>query len=528
MLSKGIFLSIIFLRAWHNSIIKKSYIYLILTLKHKPMIKSFITTVILTGLLATHFKAKSQTLSRLIAISKWEHDGTKYKLSDTESFTYCTGRGGDDYYNLPYDQSLSWRAKPSGTLDSNLRNEKTYNSAGKITTHKQQLWTNPTMGWMNAVFTTYDYDAANNETEQTIQRWDYVSNVWKNQDHIIKTYDLLNNIITNTTQTWNVATSGWKNSHQVLNTFDSKKNKTSITIQYWDAATWRNDSREVYDFDSKDNLLVTTRFKWNNGLSKWDSAGKTETTYSVSSKKLVEKNYTYDAGTWKAFELIEYTYNASDSLIQLIYKDWKDALPGWSNKTKFNFTYDISGKLIKESAQRGLNDIDWENHYQKDYEYDIVKKSNSYVHSSWNNVSNKYDSSNKITREYNTYQQITKYILDYWNSSSKVFIPVEVNNFYYEEYTSNIKEIQAKTGVVSLYPVPAGNVINLSVTWNSTQDFSILIYDINGRVIDNLGHKNQKEYSQQIDLSKYANGQYFISIVPEQGGRISRSFSVQK
>lgn len=472
--------------------------------------------------------AQTKTLSRLIAISRFDFDGSAYRMSDTETYVYGPGRGGDDYYNLPYDNSLSFTARTATSLDSNIRNEKTYNSANKVLTHKQQVWTNSTLGWMNSIYSFYTYDVMNNEIEQLIQRWDFVSSSWENKDLLFKTYDASSNLITQTTQEWNKTLGIWENKRQFVNGYDAKKRITNVIYLIWDGSTWTYNTQDSYFFDTKDNLVSTLKFNWNNGLSSWDSSGKVETSFSSTNKKLIETNSDYYSGSWIPQRISEYFYNTNDSIYLLKYKDWKASSSVWSNQNKTDYLYNTAGQLIYQKSQRGLNDTGWQNYWQRDYEYDLAMNSVTQVHAWWRDMLNKYDTGTKITMAYNSYNQLTKYVWDFWDSSSKKFIPNEMSNYYYEEYTAGIKDVKSQIGSLVAYPIPATQHLNLEINWQERQNFSVTIHDAVGRELSYWTLKNEQHYKEHFSLDNFANGQFFIVVVTDKGDKISKSFIVQK
>lgn len=484
--------------------------------------------LLLTLFLAFEVNAQTKTLSRMVATSRFEYDGTAYKMSDTETFVYGIGRGGDDFYNLPYDYSLSLKARTPSSLDSNVRNEKTYNTANKVLTHKQQYYRNTALGWSNTTFISYKYDWRNNETEQIVQKWNDVTMAWENQDLIFKTYDANSNLITQITQEWNKTLGIWENKNQFLNSYDAKNRITNIVYLLWDGTNWANNTQDSYFFDTNDNLVRTLKYNWNSGLSSWDSSGKIETSFSSTNKKLIETNSEYYSGSWIPQRISEYFYNTNDSIYLLKYKDWKASSSVWSNQNKTDYLYNTAGQLIYQKSQRGLNDTGWQNFWQRDYEYDMAMNSVTQVHAWWRDMLNKYDTGSKITKVYNAYNQLTKYVWDFWDSTTKKFIPNEMNIYYYEEYTVDIKENVAQKGSINLYPIPATNHLNVEINWTSKQNSTVLIYDIGGRVLKSWKQENKKNYYELISLSNFLSGQYLLVAKTENGDRISRTFVVQQ
>ncbi len=79
-------------------------------------------------------------------------------------------------------------------------------------------------------------------------------------------------------------------------------------------------------------------------------------------------------------------------------------------------------------------------------------------------------------------------------------------------YTTGMGGRMAQTNNMQVYPNPSSNLFNLKLGSNikNTGNIKIMLYDISGRLIDNLPFTQADENTLQINLSSYAEGNYLI------------------
>ncbi len=76
------------------------------------------------------------------------------------------------------------------------------------------------------------------------------------------------------------------------------------------------------------------------------------------------------------------------------------------------------------------------------------------------------------------------------------------------------------------FPNPATDYLVIETKWNTPVKGSVSIFDIKGKLIEQIPMTNEK---QRVDLSGFSNGSYFYDILDERGNRLnSGKFSVSK
>ncbi len=77
---------------------------------------------------------------------------------------------------------------------------------------------------------------------------------------------------------------------------------------------------------------------------------------------------------------------------------------------------------------------------------------------------------------------------------------------------------------VNIYPNPTYGSLTIDVTKNPDIQLKILIYDLQGKQLENIDLENG---SKKIDISSYGSGNYLLSFVSNRG-EIIRTFKILK
>ncbi|WP_276135071.1 T9SS type A sorting domain-containing protein [Polluticoccus soli] len=98
--------------------------------------------------------------------------------------------------------------------------------------------------------------------------------------------------------------------------------------------------------------------------------------------------------------------------------------------------------------------------------------------------------------------------------------------FYYDLFPVGINEVKQVAGI-ELYPVPAGDYINLQASFTAAQPFTVAVYDMSGRQLLQWQEEGQVRYNKQLSLANIPAGIYTLHLYT---GRetYSRQFSVVK
>ncbi|MBI1288302.1 MAG: T9SS type A sorting domain-containing protein [Flavobacteriales bacterium] len=101
---------------------------------------------------------------------------------------------------------------------------------------------------------------------------------------------------------------------------------------------------------------------------------------------------------------------------------------------------------------------------------------------------------------------------------------LKVGDFVCGEYAMvGIEENQRPK--FSIYPNPTNGVFQMQLSdWNGAKDFSVTVYDMLGRMVENL---NPQTSTIEIDASAWPNGFYSVSLINERSAQYSERLVVQ-
>ena len=68
---------------------------------------------------------------------------------------------------------------------------------------------------------------------------------------------------------------------------------------------------------------------------------------------------------------------------------------------------------------------------------------------------------------------------------------------------------------MNVYPLPAGNFINIDLEWDQPQAFTATIVNMEGRIVKLWTEEKTKNYTKTISLPELSPGNYFIRLEGE-------------
>lgn len=322
-----------------------------------------------------------------------------------------------------------------------------------------------------------------------------------------------------TTSQWNI----YSSTHFLFNSIerDSVRN-----VQVDTGAGLENNQQYLYFYDANKNIKYELKNLWT-GIS-WFFSDSTTNTYNASNNLtlVLHKLFNTSMGTYVNSSEDIYNYNLSGQLTKSLHNNW-NSLSGMWNVTQRNiYTYDGSGNTATIT------------HLTPDPSGTLVlssKDSNAYDGSNnlITSVNMVYDTTAKAfvnntmyTLSYDTSNRPLVYTTQSWNGSSwTYFIGQDIQTHYhYQLYADTSTAVKDVNNAVSfnLYPVPASAFFNINLDWKTAQPFTIGIYDINGRLVQQWSEKAVKNYHKTIFTSELSSGNYFIKVNSSAGQLIQQ------
>lgn len=400
------------------------------------------------------------TGSRVIAYAYRYFDGAAYLLSDTAELGYTGDRGGtpsDDFPKCDFIHSMSYN-----------------DSVGAL---------------VNSDSVTQTFDAANNVTGRTYKSWNIAAGIYEYSNQSFYTYTAAKKMATQLNKNWDG--SSFVNSDQTIYTYDASGNETEQAIQFWDGSAWQD-------------ML------------------KMSTTYSASNKPLTATVTLWTGSSWDVYQVVKYTYDASD----LVATDTTQALDISSMTLAYDglnqYTHDAAGNLTIED---GLywDGVSWNKNKRMINEYDAAKNNINTITGYWDMTSGAYDTSYREVKAYNSFNYLQSTTSQTWVPATKTWETRtgDYNEiYYYESYTTSVKETTVKGGKASVYPVPATNELHIDVQWTNPQALSVVLTDLNGRQLMSRNRTTGSSFNETINLQGLPSGNYFLQLQGDKGGQI--------
>ena len=187
------------------------------------------------------------------------------------------------------------------------------------------------------------------------------------------------------------------------------QNKLLSSIeQFYDGASWANSTAQNYEYDSNNNLISETDFRWTMGA--WKNDEKTIYTYNPSNKvteilyqewnaitnkfeNTYKDTYAYTAGKvtelmfkkWENSQWVDYEkatlgYNVNNLLESGLAYSWDGTQ--WVNEDRELYTY-VNNKLTGDFGET-LRNSQWQNDFRGTYAY-TNNKMTSFINEDWSN-----------------------------------------------------------------------------------------------------------------------------------------------
>lgn len=400
--------------------------------------------------------AIAQTASRLVAEANWRNDGVSFQYSDSTTYNYSHGRGGDLTHTMMYDNSTVM-TYDTGTYTNTWNYIKRYDANNNDTSTIAQYWDNVAGVWVPYSNTLYFYNTSNKLTSMVTQAWS--GTVWYPLSRNLYTYNGTGKLVNDLFQVYTLGS--YFNTSQKTYYYDAiTNNLINETDQDYISSTWIYSNLWDYTYTSANQIQTTTYKTWNG--SGWDPHTKYINTYDVAGDMTYKNLLSYNAidSTWKDDSMHIYSgfvaHNPSMDVVQ------RNDTGTWLNVMQYTFSYNSYNQL---TTSTGI---------------------------SWNEPSAIFEFAAGDPR----------------------------HNYYYGTYNPgevSVKNVSDNGGSANVYPVPAQNIINVDLKWDAVQSADLVIYDAQGKVVRHWATPAATQYTSSVSVDNMADGLYFLSITGAQG-----------
>lgn len=327
--------------------------------------------------------------------------------------------------------------------------------------------------------------------------------------------------------------------YRISHTFDSKNRISTALYEYLDIATWKTEEMTWYTFAPNGQIAIT-KDAYYNGLA-WDTT-LTTYTYNTQGNILTQLTERYNDMTsaWENDYRVTNTYNSNGLLDVSLSESYNTGTSQWENGYRTTHAYNSNKQLITTTNEMYMMG-NWQQGGQQAYTYDVNGNVSVELHKSWNGVSFEdyerlthiYNGKDKIsttyesyvgsnwvnwrqqTYSYNSYHQSTVETNKSWDIASSQFIFKQGDDeqrYYYEEFPNSVKDATVAKGSMKVYPVPAGNELNLKTNFATAQNATVTMFDMTGRMVKQLSLPTATQHSQRVDVSSLPAGHYTVQL----------------
>ncbi len=339
---------------------------------------------------------------------------------------------------------------------------------------------------------------------------------------------------------WDYSGSTVTESYHVLHTFDAGNRVTQTQYEAFDGSNWVDEEFYNYYYDANGNVS-TELDAFNNGSS-WDSS-RYIYNYNAAgqvTQQLIE-HWDKQTSQWEGGLRVTNTYNAAGDLTVSLNENWYNNqwMPGYRQ------TYTYSGNLLIERVTETYN-MQWENAAKTEYAYGsnnyvLVEENFTWMNNAWEPSqrytytystqgdkltsamdifsSGGYEQQNLLTFTYNSYHQELSEAEEKWDVIQNKYILGGYRiDFYYEEYTNGVKDARATGENLTVFPVPAHDILHISTLLPAPAAASLQLLDMNGRIVKEAQLPTTVQQHITISTASLPAGTYMLQM--NAGGKL--------
>ncbi|WP_118975844.1 T9SS type A sorting domain-containing protein [Taibaiella koreensis] len=461
--------------------------------------KKTLSILALFALLIAQQAYAQTTMTRLIARASDTYRSLGFEYLDSSSLSYTGTRGGkiDVFAGIPAlpVPKISFDIKTDFLYDAsagiwNNRNKylHTFDANDNILTEVHQNWNTAAGTWENYSKRSFTYTTENRLATYVNQLWNTTSGNWDNVAKSVYTYDINGNMTSEIRSVWNTSGGVWNLLSNSIYTYNSNNLRDDFLSQTWNTGsnTWVNSLHWIYSYTGT-NLDFSILQLWNTGAGIWDNYEKDIYTYTVTHKISIDDRQKWIAGSWTNDRRYLYIYTPGDDLDNVTGEDWDAGFSTWISKSRDLSTWDANhNKIANVNQQLNTSTLLMENRYQTLYTYTAGNDVVFMETKGWDAAT--------ATWQYNT------------SSSGR-------SRFYYETYSTTGIAPVANTVNCVLYPVPASDVLHISVQWEVAKPVEVAICDMYGHIIQRWTDKSvTAAYNRTLPVQHLAAGNYMIKL----------------
>ena len=216
-------------------------------------------------------------------------------------------------------------------------------------------------------------------------------------------------------------------------------------------------------------------------------------------------------GQWFKKERHTYDYNGNN-VIKHTLETWNSLANDWKRKKQWEYTY--AGALVTLERESQWDGAVWVPVNQHTYAYDGNQNMITDTEEFWSQGNFVNESLTEWVYNGQDLPEVVttrSWVNGNWTST----IDDKQYRFYYQNYFPTSVKPVAFDNEVSLYPVPASDVLTIDINWVQPEQFTVSLVDIKGSVLKSWKEQPASSYRKQIDVSQLPNANYFVTVAGE-------------
>lgn len=346
----------------------------------------------------------------------------------------------------------------------------------------------------------YEDDFVNFENSYTYW-FEKTTGTYVKRFHRSQTYNALGRATYYTCQTWKNNLSNWKDSSRfeyTYNTDNTRLMKTDFQLWYADISDWIPHVIYNNEYDAAGRMTAMKSLIYRFSL-----------TYDLAGNIVQRLDESKASGSWQSANRFNFSYNTSNQLTSYTVELWDGSV--WNNTEKYEFSY--VGTDVTNIKEYHWTSGSWELFAQDNLTYDAGHNKLSDERQLWDGTSGAFVSAYLLSWTYNSHNQPLTYTSRTWDAASSLWVLTTDDfyyRYYYQEYIpTDVREPEIAD--IGLYPMPATDILNVSVKMDKPQACNIAMYDAQGRMVkqDMIAAGTN---TLKLPVNDLAAGNYFIKI----------------
>lgn len=342
----------------------------------------------------------------------------------------------------------------------------------------------------------------------------------KKQARFIGIYDGNDSLIEYQDDLYDAVNNTFNKNYRHRYIYNSNHQIDSIQGEEWKnvSAVYANERMWKYNYDGNNMLSEIVLTMWNGTSNIWENGSIDSFWYDGAGRELKYRQMSWDKTNSVYNENYKFIHEYNGSGQKVLDSNFANGTLSNTHK----FYYDGMGRLSIDSSfgsSNGVTIYTGKTDYTYDANGNLVQTDIHY----WDKNNNVSVHRYKNYSYYNSYNQLTKQDGEQWNNSG--WEKSLSYRLLYYEMPNSVKDATATKEAIALYPIPATTYTNLEMNFDKPTNFSVIVFDMQGRTVKQFTDKAEGHYKKNIIVQDMPAGQYMLQ-VKMNSDAISKNFTV--